>query len=446
MTNKKKMSNSETGGTRCVYVLSDIDGFKYRLVMEGDVRLLTTSKLKRYLQNATGLSAQQQELSFRGRVMQDGECGGDVGLVDGAVLQLRHVKGMRRTNSGDGRRVKRLPSSSMSMGGVAHRGRSSVVDAASCASPTAGLLTPLQGSHPRDGQNGGEAFTSPPPREMSYRSKRMGREAHALEIENARLEERLLEMERRLANASSDWRLQEEIEQLKGIIAQLLREKEAAGRSAEEKWRAKEEELVKELDLMREERRRLHREQTLFEEEQRALVRSLEEQVRSQQQRLLEQGTTITQQTRQRQPAMNVAEKVEKSLKQLSLELNIPQLHLDDNDTCVLPLGDGTNILVTLDTITERLFMYAVIANSLPSNAGERLELFEMLLEGALLGRDMATGGVGVCLRNDLIIMNVCVDIVHADEYALASIARPFMESVQHWSEAVKKMMPEKKN
>ncbi|RNF05581.1 uncharacterized protein Tco025E_07754 [Trypanosoma conorhini] len=436
------MTGGEERSVQCVYVLSDIDGFKYKLVMEGDVRLLTTTKAKRYLQNATGLGPQHQELSFEGRILQDDECGGDVGLVDGAVLQLRRANtGAAAAGGGDGGggRVNRPQSRSRSEGSAARRGGSSVVDAFSYDFPSAGMPTPLQCSRRRDDLKDGENSKSPPPKFKNYGGKHMDYEYRRLELENARLESCLVQLERRLANATSDWRLQEEIDELKSTIAQLLQEKEAAKQSAEENWRAKEDELVKEIDLLREERRKLRREQTSFENEQGALGRSLEGQIRSQQKRLLEQEALLAQQSQQRHPgAMSLAEKVECSLNQLSLELNIPQLHLDDNDTCVVPLGDEASILITLDSATERLFMYAVIANSLPSNTEDRLQLFEMLLEGALLGREMAGGGVGVCSRNNLIIMHVCVEIGHVNEYALASVTRPFMTSVQQWLETVK--------
>ncbi|RNF07048.1 hypothetical protein TraAM80_03682 [Trypanosoma rangeli] len=444
------MSGGEANSVQCVYVLSDIDGYKYKLVMEGDVRHLTTKKAKRYLQNATGLSNEQQELFFRGRILQDDECGGDVGLMDGAVLQLRHVDGLRQTNNGaaDGGRggsdecVNRPKSRSHLMGGAKRRGRSTAVDAFSYEFPPAGMPTPLQCSRHRDVLNDEENLESPPPRFANCGDKCIDYKYRKLELENARLERCLVKLERRLANAASDWRLQEEIKELQGTIAHLVEEKEAIKHSSEESWKAKEEELVKELDLLREERRKLHREQKSFEEEQRVVVRSLEDQIRTQQKRILEQEALLAQQSQQQHPeAISITEKAEANLKQLSLELNISQLHLDDNDTCVLPLEDGTNVLVTLDTATKRLFMYAVIANSLPENAEDRLQLFEMLLEGALLGREMAGGGVGVCSRNNLIIMDVCIDIAHANEYALASVARPFMASVQQWLEVAKNVV-----
>lgn len=432
------MKNDETTSAKCVYVLSEIDGCRYKLVMEGDVELLTTAKVKRYLKNATGLSPRYQELSFRGRTLRDDDCGGDVGLKDGALLRLRHTNATRRANSGS---VDKPRGRSQSASSAGHRGGSAAVDTSLSGSPAVEMSMPPQTSH-----NGGSLHSSGGAvccsgGNMTGHNRRTERDYQELERENTRLERCLVEAERRLSNASSDCRLQEEVRELRGTVMRLMKEKGSAERFAEEKWLAKEEELVRELDLLREERRRLRREQVCREQEQRALVHTLKEQICSQQKELLEREAMLEQHRKQLCCVKStVAETVEKSLKQLSLELGILQLRLDENDSCVLPLENGTNILITFDTVTERLFMYAVIANSLPPSAEDRLELFETLLEGSLLGREMAGGGVGICSRNNLIIMNVCVDVAHADEYALVSVARPFMTSVQHWLEVVKRI------
>ncbi|KEG12288.1 hypothetical protein DQ04_01831060 [Trypanosoma grayi] len=437
------MVNGAGHSAKCVYVLSDIDGFKYKLVMEGDVHLLTTTKVKRYLQHATGLSPQHQELSFKGRIMQDGECGGDIGLTDGAMLRLQHVHASQRASSSAGAGGSRPSSRSMSASTVSHQGKATVAKTFVPISPMAGSSTPLQSGRHRDAHGFNGELAGPPRADTSFsrRDTRTEREYRELELENARLEERLLEAERELANARSDWRLQEEVEQLKCTIAQLESEKAGAARAAEEKWQVKQAELVKELDIMREERRRLRREQAFFEQEQRALVHALEGQIRTQQKELVEQETRLEKQREELRCAnKTVSETVQCSLEKLSQELNISPLKLDDNDTCVVPLSDGANILITLDPATERMFMYATIANTLPSSAEVRLRLFETLLEGSLLGRDMAGGGVGICTLNNLIIMDICVDVAHADEYALASVVRPFMAAAQHWMEVIKNL------
>ncbi|ORC93717.1 uncharacterized protein TM35_000015940 [Trypanosoma theileri] len=442
---------------QCVYVLSDIDGFKYKLVMDGDVQLLTTAKVKRYMHNATGLSPQHQQLSFNGREMQEGECGSDVGLTDGAVLRLRHVNAIHQvspsSNSKNINTSNKLANRSLSLSTTGFQGGQNIMKPVSSTSlPVSTSIPALSPSHSsstnnrHDDRNVRGDNVESVPVVARNRGRLTESVCRDLELENSRLRERLLETERQLANACSDWQLQEEVTQLRATVGRLREEQRGAEQAAAAQWRAKEEELVRELDRLREERRRLRREHSFFEEEQRALVRGLEAQLRAQRKELVEQEALLQQQQQQEQEELNkqrvtkytVAEMVQRSLTQLARELNIDSLKLDDNDTCVVPLDDGLNMLITLDTATERVFMYATIANTLPSCNEQRLQLYELLLEGALLGREMAGGGVGVCTQNNLIIMDICVDVAHADEYALASVARPFMASVKHWVNMVK--------
>lgn len=129
---------------------------------------------------------------------------------------------------------------------------------------------------------------------------------------------------------------------------------------------------------------------------------------------------------------------VEASLRHFSHELRIPPLRLGDNHTCVVHLDDeNLSAFITFDPTTKRLFLYATLLNHIPHDAGVRLQLYEELLEGSLLGREMAGGGVGISRKNSLVLISVTVDISAATEYALASIARPFLESVRRWQRIV---------
>ena len=77
-------------------------------------------------------------------------------------------------------------------------------------------------------------------------------------------------------------------------------------------------------------------------------------------------------------------------LMHLAEVLETPPLTLDHNNTCVIDFGARCAILLTYDLATERLFSYSTLLTTLPTDPVAKLALYEFLLEGALLGRDMA--------------------------------------------------------
>ena len=60
-------------------------------------------------------------------------------------------------------------------------------------------------------------------------------------------------------------------------------------------------------------------------------------------------------------------------------------------------------MLITFDDATERLYVYATLLSHIPADAVARSRLLEVLMEGAMLGREMAGGGVGMSLRSDMV-------------------------------------------
>eukprot|EP00762_Andalucia_godoyi_P005606 ANDGO_00561.mRNA.1 hypothetical protein ABB37_09491 len=105
----------------------------------------------------------------------------------------------------------------------------------------------------------------------------------------------------------------------------------------------------------------------------------------------------------------------------------------DDNYTCVVNVHRDFNVLVTFDPFTERLHLYSTILTMLPKDPTVRLQLFERLLEGALLGREMSGGGVGISVRNELVLMHVSIDTTSASEDALSKMGPSFIKSLERW-------------
>lgn len=306
-------------------------------------------------------------------------------------------------------------------------------------------------------------------------------ENDAMHRENNLLRQKLLQVERRAVKSTPDQHLLEQIEELQDALLEKEAETEEAVRAAEERSRVKEEELVRELDLLREERRRLRREQTAIAEEQRATVDALQAQLRAQRAELSERDELIQQlranlasyQSRQKLesplsslsslrkvggspqglgtpggPALSLQAMVQASLERLSIVFNAGDLELDDSNTCILQVDtddltsdDTVSLLITLDNATERLYMYSTVLSELPDNPSSRLRLYERLLEGSLLGKDMAGAGVGVSKEDGLVLMSTSVDVRRSDPSALAATARAFVAAVKEWTTEVRRLL-----
>ena len=144
--------------------------------------------------------------------------------------------------------------------------------------------------------------------------------------------------------------------------------------------------------------------------------------------------------------------KFAESLGQTSDALN---LHADNNYTCVVTVAvardesesasnDSINnitLLLTYDPQGERLYVYTTLSNMIPPDPTLRLQLFEMLLEGALLGRDMAGGGVGISVKSNLILQSYSLNMQHVDDDALASSVGHFAESSLIWTEKLRSLL-----
>lgn len=403
-----------------VIVVSNADGKKYKMMLKGDMALLTVGKVKRYLHTATGVDPALQILRFNGQALADGMTGSEVGLYDGAVMFLDVL--------------------------AAPQGGYGAAVAAS---------TPYRYGGGGGGNGGGSGFvhSSPyaaagPPSTPVY--------ATPLDIERIRAEERhKLETERRLRELQEQ-EMQRAAERLRA------EERERAAREQEEQQRARDHErvLAKERQLDNERRELEARLRAMEEAKQRDIeeLRQQQRQLSVERQRIELERTApspLEDVVRQQQAEIerlrnerNVLHRrvpedvVDASLAALARELQIPPLQLDANQTCAVTLDDGRfNVLLTYDPATQRLYMYATILNSLPADPALKLQLYEMLLEGALLGRDMCGGGVGVSTKNNVVLMSASLDMQFTEPDALAAMARPFLDGLRKWNAAVETLL-----
>ena len=125
----------------------------------------------------------------------------------------------------------------------------------------------------------------------------------------------------------------------------------------------------------------------------------------------------------------------------LASDLGVPALHLDDNNTCVVSVEDKYTLLITFDPATERLYLYSTLSTFVPKLPESKLKLYEFLLEGSLLGRDMCGGGVGISLKNDFVLMSTSIYLPTSPSSALKSITPLFVESLTKWRARVKELI-----
>ena len=133
-------------------------------------------------------------------------------------------------------------------------------------------------------------------------------------------------------------------------------------------------------------------------------------------------------------------ENAKANLKEFGKELNL-ELEFDENNTCILGIDNTFSLHLTYEPNSDRLYLYAPILDGLPKDDKIRLKLYEKLLEGAMLGGQMAGGGVGVAVKEELILMHCVVEMgLGVDAVALRRFAPLFVETVEKWREIVSKV------
>lgn len=126
----------------------------------------------------------------------------------------------------------------------------------------------------------------------------------------------------------------------------------------------------------------------------------------------------------------------EDNLKEFGKELGIEGLQFDENNTCILGIDDTFSMHITYEPNSDRLYLYSPVLDGLPRDDKTRLKLYERLLEGSMLGGQMAGGGVGVAVKEELILMHCTLDMAHALSSALRAFAPLYVETVEKWRKA----------
>ncbi|GAB4228780.1 MAG: type III secretion chaperone Slc1 [Chlamydiales bacterium] len=126
-------------------------------------------------------------------------------------------------------------------------------------------------------------------------------------------------------------------------------------------------------------------------------------------------------------------ENAKENLKEFGKELGLEGLEFDENNTCILGIDDEFSLHITYEPNSKRLYLYSPLLDGLPSDDKTRLKLFTKLLEGSMLGGQMAGGGVGVAVKEELILIHCTIDMEHALPSALRAFAPLYVETVEKW-------------
>lgn len=126
-------------------------------------------------------------------------------------------------------------------------------------------------------------------------------------------------------------------------------------------------------------------------------------------------------------------ENAKQNLEEFGKELGLEGLELDENNTCILGIDDQFSMHITFEPNSDRLYVYSPLLDGLPKDDKIRLKLYERLLEGSMLGGQMAGGGAGVAVKEELILLHSTVEMQHAYSTALKAFAPLYVETVEKW-------------
>lgn len=129
------------------------------------------------------------------------------------------------------------------------------------------------------------------------------------------------------------------------------------------------------------------------------------------------------------------------NLVEFGKELGLEGLQFDENNTCILGIDDEFSMHMTYEPNSKRLYIYSPIVDGLPKDPKIKLNLYEKLLEGSMLGGHMAGGGVGVAVKEELILMHCFLDMEHSPMQALRAFAPLYVETVEKWRKIAKDVL-----
>ncbi|EKG04229.1 hypothetical protein TCSYLVIO_004710 [Trypanosoma cruzi] len=137
---------------------------------------------------------------------------------------------------------------------------------------------------------------------------------------------------------------------------------------------------------------------------------------------------------------VDLLQNAKSNLQELSEELGV-SLQFDMNLTCVIGTDERHTVLVTFDHATERLYVYSTLLTQLPVDAAVRVKLYELLLEGSLLGREVCGGGIGMSLQSGIVLLSTSIPLRNCSTSALKDIMPSFVETLGRWRSLINELL-----
>lgn len=135
-------------------------------------------------------------------------------------------------------------------------------------------------------------------------------------------------------------------------------------------------------------------------------------------------------------------ENAEQNLKEFGKDLKLEGLQFDENKTCILGIDNAFSLHLTYEPNSDRLYLYSPVLDGLPKDPKTQLLLYSTLLEGSMLGGQMAGGGIGVAPKEELILIHAVLEMGAAADPALLSRFAPlFVEIVEQWRKIARKIV-----
>lgn len=126
-------------------------------------------------------------------------------------------------------------------------------------------------------------------------------------------------------------------------------------------------------------------------------------------------------------------ENAQQNLVEFGKELGLEGLQFDENKTCILGIDDQFSMHLTYEPNSDRLFVYSPLLDGLPKDQKLLIKLYQRLLEGSMLGGQMAGGGCGIAVKEELVLMHCTLDMAHAYPSALRAFAPLYVDTVEKW-------------
>ncbi len=129
-----------------------------------------------------------------------------------------------------------------------------------------------------------------------------------------------------------------------------------------------------------------------------------------------------------------------RNLETVGQTLGLMGLEFDENNTCILGIDDEFSLHMTYEPNSDRLYLYSPLLDGLPKDPFVLLQLYELLLQSSVLGKDLAGGGLGLAKKEEIVLMHACVGMSDPNPNAVKDFLPLYVECVEKMRVAVQKI------